>query len=189
MPENHAKSWSPDTAYIIERLALWHTAEEIGRFLGRTRRSVLKFCSKHDLPIHWKRGRPRTWSDSKLWRAEPCGRGRGLDRKWNDRERYVILALADKTTVSDAARMLHRSRHSLYHQLRKTGVCYGQGFYTATFVAKLCACSITYVGVVAKRLGIKRVGGGTGRYRLKAGQVRELVAVIRPGRLDRCPAD
>jgi hypothetical protein len=172
-----ARRWAPGDLYIIEQLALWYTAEEIGRFMDRSKHGVRAYYYRHGRVFHWQQD--YVSADGTRHQA----------RLWTPAEWHCALKLSEKHTIEEVARQLGRSRAAVWQKFRENGLRFGGNrWYTATFVAELCGCSVPWVGRVARQFELPTTGGSASgkRYRLQAKHVRKLVRAIRPGRLYLC---
>jgi hypothetical protein len=170
---NSGTPWPPKDVCrsMFESLSCWYTVDEMARILGRTNWAVRR--KMYLLGVAAK------------WRKNHHG---GKARCWQQREKWAVFEWSTTLTQREAGAKLGLSRHAIQAQMRANGLSWGQGTLSLAEVARIAGCTPQWVSTKANELFAKRrrcrAGQGKGtRWRLTIEEAKELMAVIRPGRV------
>ena len=162
-----------DVKYVLERLLLFHTVDDLAEMFKRTKPAIRRRCGIVGTRVRIRR----------------THKG-GIARMWTGEERRLLLLLAESKTVTEAGRLMWGlSRHVLYQQMKTLGVKWGQGTHTMRAVATVAGVSSVTARKKAAQAGIpvraSGKGNGRRRYFLTDDQAVRLVGVLRPARVGR----
>ena len=171
---NSGTPWPPEDVCrsMLESLSCWYTLDEMARLLGRTDWAVRRKMNLLGIAARWRK----------------THRG-GEARCWQQGEKWAVFEWSTTLTQREAGAKLGLSRHAVQAQMRANGLSWGQGTLSLADVARIADCTPQWVSKKANKLFAKgrrrRAGQGKGtRWRLTIEEAKELMAAIRPGRVD-----